>query len=68
MDSMEQQQKIFEEYCRDCNGGFGSDADRCTRSKTVTKSKGGKIVRILQGNCRDLDSAQFKHWVKTEGI
>ena len=33
-------------------------------TKTVTMSKEEKIVRILQENCRDSDSAQFKHWVK----
>ena len=56
---MEQQQIIFEVYCRDCYGGFG-----CAADKESHNVKRGKNVRILQENCRDLNSAQFKHWVK----
>ena len=45
---MEQQHKIIEDFCRGHYGGSGSASDGCARSKTVTKAKGEKIVRILQ--------------------
>ena len=61
---MEQQHKLFEDYCRDKYGGFGTDNDGCPRSKAVTKAKGERIVKILQGACIESDTLQFRHWIK----
>lgn len=33
-------------------------------SKTMTRSKGDRVVRFLTARCEDED-AHFKHWVKT---
>lgn len=35
-----------------------------TGSKTMTRSKGGRVVHFLMARCEDED-AYFKYWVKT---
>ena len=55
---MEQQHKLFEDYCRDKYGEFGTDNDGSPR-RTVTKAKGERIVKILEGACTESDTPQF---------
>ncbi len=65
MSAIGEQRAIFERFCKERYGGFGDGALGCLKSKTVTKAKGEKIVRVLKGEPEaDQYSPKFKHWVK----
>lgn len=59
---MKDQKEIFEEFCEK-QYGYG-----CPKSKTVTKSKGERIVQVLKGNHGSHLTPQFKYWVKQRGF
>ena len=37
-------------------------------SKTVTRSKGAKIIALLEDDTSGTSDARFKHWVKSRGF
>ena len=47
MSSMKEQRDVFEKFCQESYGGFGNSSHGCPKSKTVTKSKGENIVKVL---------------------
>ncbi len=65
---MEQQREIFETYCRD-RYRQREVADGChpTTSKTVTRQKGERIVKVLKNDPASRGySPEFKHWIKLQ--
>lgn len=68
MSLAEEQRELFEKFCKDHYGGFGSSSSTCAKSKTVTKAKGESIIKVLKGVHEPSFSPQFKHWVKQRGF
>ena len=69
MSSMKEQRDVFEKFCQECYGGFGNSSYGCPKSKTVTKSKGENIVKVLKGKHGISEfTPQFKYWIKQRGF
>ena len=62
---MESHQEKFEDYCWATFNIAGENKG----SKTITRAKGDKIVKLLskKGTAEDF-TPKFKHWVKSRGF
>ena len=59
-----EQQKVFEKFCNERYGENG-----CQTSKTISREKGQKIIRLLQNDpAAEAYSSKFKFWVKQRGF
>ena len=59
-----EQWKVFEKFCNERYGENG-----CQTSKTISREKGQKIIRLLQNDpAAEAYSSKFKFWVKQRGF
>ena len=59
-----EQREVFEKFCTERYGENG-----CQTSKTISREKGRKIIRLLQNDpSAEAYSSKFKFWVRQRGF